>query len=94
MNKTLKKFTALILSLVLAVSVFAVGFTAFAEGDPAADTTVVATEQETEKHGDHATFFQLIIDFFKEIGSFIKYIFYDMWLGRPAPPAPTIPDRG
>lgn len=94
MNKTLKKLTALILSLILAVSVFAVGFTAFAEDGIAADTTVAAAEQETEKHGDHATFFQLFIDFFKEIGSFIKYIFYDMWLGRPAPPAPTIPDRG
>lgn len=93
MNKTLKKFTALILSLILAVSVFAVGFTAFAEGE-VADTTVAAAEQETEKHEDHTTFFQLFINFFKEIGSFIKYIFYDMWLGIPAPPAPTIPDRG
>ncbi len=94
MNKTLKKLTALILSLILAISVFAVGFTAFAEDGVAADAIVAAAEQETGKHEDHATFFQLFIDFFKEIGSFFKYIFYDMWLGIPAPPAPTIPDRG
>lgn len=93
MNKTIKKFTALVLSLILLMSVFAVGFSVFAE-DPVADTTVAAAEQETEKHEDHKTFFQLTIEFIKEIGSFFKYIFYDMWLGIPAPPAPTLPQRG
>lgn len=93
MNKTLKKFTAMILSLILLMSVFAVGFSVFAE-DPAAATTVTATEQEGEKHDEHVTFFQLMINFIKEIGSFFKYIFYDMWLGIPAPPAPTLPQRG
>lgn len=89
MNKTLKKLTALVLSLVLMMSVFAVGFSVFAE-DTAA-TTVAAAEQETEKHEDHRTFFQIIVDFWKEIGAFFKYIFYDMWLGIPAPPAPVLP---
>lgn len=92
MNKTFRKFTALVLSFILLISVFAVGFSAFATGDAVADTTVVATEQETEKHEDHATFFQLFITFCKEIGSFFKYIFYDMWLGIPAPPAPALPN--
>ncbi|MGN1194157.1 MAG: hypothetical protein ACI4SB_01595 [Acutalibacteraceae bacterium] len=94
MNKTIKKFTALVLSLILLMSVFAVGFSVFAEDPVIADTTVAATEQEGEQHQDHTTFFQLMIDFIKEIGSFFKYIFYDIWLGRPAPPAPTIPQRG
>ena len=90
MNKTLKKLTALVLSLVLMMSVFAVGFSVFAE-ETAAATTVAAAEQETEKHEDHRTFFQLIVDFWKEVGAFFKYIFYDMWLGIPAPPAPVLP---
>ena len=94
MNKTLKKLTALILSLILAISVFAVGFTAFAEDGVAAETTVAAAEQEPGKHENHATFFQIIVDFWKEVGAFLKYIFYDMWLGIPAPPAPTLPQRG
>lgn len=84
-----KKLIALLLSLMLILSTFAVGFGAFAADSNVA--VVDASEDESEE--THSTFFALFIEFVKEIGKFIKYIFYDLWLGDPAPDIPDAPTK-
>lgn len=83
-----KKFIALLLSLMLILSTFAVGFGAFA-----ADSNVAVVDADEEENETHQTFFSIFIEFFKEIGKFIKYIFYDLWLGNPAPDIPDAPTK-
>ena len=75
MKKNFKKFVALLLSVLMLMSVMAVG--ASAEG--AATDTVVEPEVET-----HRGFIDIFVDFFMEFIGFIKYIFYDVFRGEPA----------
>lgn len=91
MNKTLKKLIALMLVLVMALPVFSAAFAVFAEEAPAA-TTAVADDEEEKEHAD-TTFFEMFIDFFKSIWSFIKYVFYEVFLGKPAPKPPEAPTK-
>lgn len=88
MNKTLKKLIALMLVLVMSLPVFATAFAVFAEENAAVATTVAAEEEE--EHAD-TTFFEMIVDFFESIWSFLKYVFYEVFLGKPAPPIPDPP---
>lgn len=73
MKKNLKKFISVLLSLLMLMSVMSVG--AFAED-------VTAPEEAPEKEG-HRNMYQVMIDFFMEIVSFFKYIFYDVFRGEP-----------
>lgn len=91
MNKTLKKLIALMLVLVMALPVFATAFSVFAE-DAAVTTVAAVDEDEEEEHAD-TTFFEMFIDFFKSIWEYLKYIFYEVFLGRPAPDVPEAPTR-
>ncbi len=72
MKKNLKKFISVLLSLLMLMSVMSVG--AFAED---ATNTEPAPETET-----HRNFYQVMVDFFMEIVSFFKYIFYDVFRGE------------
>lgn len=80
MKKSIRKIIALALSIIMIMSVAAVGFSAFAE------------EPTTEHAEGHlkTSFFQLFIDFVKEVFSFLKYIFYDVFRGVQPEPAPTL----
>ncbi len=89
MNKTLRKIIAFALVLTLSVSMFGVVFSAFAADPTAAATTSVADDSEDEE--EHTTYLQMIADFFKSIYSFLKYIFYEIFLGKPAPDIPKPP---
>ena len=73
MKKNLKKFISILLSLLMLMSVMSVG--AFAE-----DAT--ATEPAPEENEQHRNMYQVIADFFLEIFSFFKYIFYDVFRGE------------
>lgn len=90
MNKTLKKLIALMLVLVMALPAFSAAFSVFAEEAPAA-TTVVADDEEDEHV--KTTFFEMFIDFFKSIWEYLKYIFYEVFLGKPAPKPPEAPTK-
>lgn len=76
MNKTIKKIISLVLCVLMLMSVAAVGFSAFA--------TDVTEPVDGGDHEEHRMFFQIILDFFIEIGNFFKYIFYDLLLGKAA----------
>ena len=90
MNKTLKKVVAYVLVLTLSFSMFGVLFGAFAEGTTAPEgTTVVADDDENNDKG--TTMIELFVKFCKSFWSFIKYIFYDVFLGKPAPEIPKPP---
>lgn len=89
MNKTLKKLIALMLVLVMSLPVFATAFAVFAE-EGAVVATTVAAEEEEEEHAD-TTFFEMIVNFFESIWSYLKYVFYEVFLGKPAPPIPDPP---
>lgn len=93
MNKTLRKIIAFVLVLTLSVSMFAVVFSAFAADTTAVATTAAAGEDDSDDDEGHTTYLQLIADFFKTIYSFFKYIFYEIFLGKPAPDIPK-PPRG
>ncbi len=69
MKKTFKKIVSLVLALVMIMSIGVVGV-------GAADTDV---ESEKEEYGSFAAIF---IQFWIEVGEFLKYIFYDLWLGK------------
>lgn len=89
MKKTFRKIIALVLALTLSVSMFAVVFSAFAADD--ADTSAVTAPVDDSEEEEHTTYLQLITDFFKSIFAFLKYIFYDVYLGKPAPEIPNAP---
>lgn len=74
MKKNLKKFISILLSLLMLMSVMSVGV--FAED---ATTTTEAAPEENE---EHRNMYQVMIDFFMEIVSFFKYIFYDVFRGE------------
>lgn len=88
MKKTLRKIIAFVLVLTLSVSMFAVVFSAFAAD---ADTSAVTVPADDSEEEEHTTYLQLFIDFFKSIFAFFKYIFYDVYLGKPAPEIPNAP---
>ncbi len=73
MKKNFKKFIALLLSVLMLMSVMAVG--ASAED---------ATQAPAEGEEEHRTFAEIFIDFIMEIANFFKYIFYDVFRGEPA----------
>lgn len=71
MNKTLKKVIAILLSVMMILSVTSVSF---------------AAEESTEiDHGSTPTMFSMIISFFQEFISLIRYVFYGVWIGEPGP---------
>lgn len=73
MKKNLKKFIALLLSVLMLMSVMAVG--------ASAEDAAVDVQPEVEQHRG---FIDIFIDFFMEFIGFIKYIFYDVFRGEPA----------
>ncbi len=73
MKKNFKKFISLLLSVLMLMSVMAVG--ASAEDVTEAPETEVAT---------HRGFIEIFIDFFTEFIDFIVYIFYGVFRGEPA----------
>lgn len=86
MNKTLRKIIAFVLVLALSASVFAVSFSVFAtEG-----TTASVDDSGDEDHEPMA-FTRMFVDFVKSIYQFFKYIFYEIFLGIPAPDIPEPP---
>ncbi len=92
MNKTLKKLIAFVLVFALSLSVFAGVFAVFAEDATVAEGTTVVEEIEEEEYST-TTFFDLFVRFWKSIGDFLKYIFYDVFLGKPAPEIPPVPNN-
>lgn len=71
MKKSFKKFIALLLSVLMLMSVMAVG----ASAEDAAETPAEGEEQ-------HRTITQVLIDIFMEIFGLFKYIFYDVFRGE------------
>ena len=86
MNKTLKKIIALVLVLTLSVSMFAVSFSVFAT-----EGTTVAADAGDEEERHNTSMIELFVKFLKSVGDFFKYIFYDLFLGKPAPDIPKPP---
>ncbi len=72
MKKNFKKFIALLLSVLMLMSVMAVGASA-------EDITDAPAEGEGESHRG---FIGIFIDMFVEFFQFIKYIFYDVFRGE------------
>lgn len=70
MKKTFKKIISLVLVLVMLMSVGVMGVAA-------EDSTA------TDSSDDHGSFFSLFVRFAMEIFNFFKYIFHDVWLGKP-----------
>lgn len=73
MKKNFKRFISLLLSVLMLMSVMAVG----ASAEDAAETLAPETEE------DHPYLFEVFIDFCIEIFEFFKYIFYDVFRGDP-----------
>lgn len=71
MKKNFKKFIALLLSVLMLMSVMAVG--------ASAEDITEAPEVEGEAHRG---FIDIFIDMFVEFFQFIKYIFYDVFRGE------------
>jgi len=74
MKKNLKKFVALLLSVLMLMSFMAVG----------ASAEDVTEAPEAEGEHTHRNFYEVIIDFFVEFYGLLKYIFYDVFRGVPA----------
>lgn len=94
MNKTLKKIVALMLSLIMILSVSAVCFSVFAEDGAVVENTEDTAAPAESEHPAHTTFLQLFVDFFKEVFNFFKYIYYDVFLGKPVPEVPPMVQEG
>lgn len=92
MNKTFKKLIALMLVLLMSLPLFTAAFAVFAEETPAVTTAAAADDEEEDEHVK-TTFFEMFIDFFKSIWEYLKYIFYDVFLGKPAPKPPEAPTK-
>ncbi len=71
MKKTFKKVISLVLVLVMLMSVGVVGASA-------ADSTT--EEPAPENHG---SFISIFFGFIMEFYGLLKYIFHDVWLGKP-----------
>ena len=80
MNQKFKRIVALVLSLIMILSVAAVAVNVFA-----------ADANDVEEPHEHKTFFQIFSEFFNEVINFFKYIFHDVFLGKPAPDIPPAP---
>lgn len=74
MKKNFKRFISLLLSVLMLMSVMAVG--------ASAEDTTQATAPEAGEE-EHRYFFEIFIDFWVEIFEFFKYIFYDVFRGDP-----------
>lgn len=92
MNKTFKKLIALMLVLLMSLPLFTAAFAVFAEEAPAVTTAADADDEEEDEHVK-TTFFEMFIDFFKSIWEYLKYVFYDVFLGKPAPKPPEAPTK-
>lgn len=86
MNKTLKKLISIVLVLTLSLTAFGGVFSAFAEG-----TTAASVSDDSEEEYSKTTFLELFVRFWKSIGDFFKYVFYELLLGKPAPDIPEKP---
>lgn len=71
MKKTFKKIISLVLVLVMLMSVGAMAASA-------EDSTA-----ETDNIEEHGSFISIFVRFALEIFNFFKYIFHDLWLGKP-----------
>ena len=64
----------------------------FADFFQAALQAAAADDEEEDEHVK-TTFFEMFIDFFKSIWEYLKYVFYDVFLGKPAPKPPEAPTK-
>ena len=81
MNKTLKRIVALVLAVVISLSCLAV-----------IGLAAVTDEDGQTVYDESKRFWKLWVDGFKSLWDFIRYIFYDVFLGRDSgaiPEAPT-----
>ena len=92
MNKTFKKLIALMLVLLMSLPLFTAAFAVFAEEAPAVTTAAAADDEEEDEHVK-TTFFEMFIYFCKSIWEYLKYVFYDVFLGKPAPKPPEAPTK-
>ncbi|MEE1321013.1 MAG: hypothetical protein UHM85_05705 [Acutalibacteraceae bacterium] len=92
MNKTLKKIIAIVLTAIMLMSV-AVVASAESYVDPDSgiivedvETTAPEAEEDNSVHhgGEYDNLFEIIAQFWVEVFNFFKYIFYDVFLGKPA----------
>ena len=82
MNKTFKRILSLVLAVVLALSCLAVIGLA------------VEGEEETEKVYDESKrFWKLWVEGFKSLWDMIRYVFYDVLLGRDSGAIPDPPTK-
>lgn len=69
MKKTFKKIISLVLVLVMLMTVCAIA--------------VAAGDVTTEAPAEHGSFISIFARFALEVFNFFKYIFHDLWLGKP-----------
>lgn len=79
----MKKIISLILALVMIMSVAVVGFSAMAADDEDVAVVEVTEENTTEEVvEEHRNFYQIIWDMMLEFYGLLKYVFYDVFLGK------------
>ena len=79
----MKKIISLILALVMIMSVAVVGFSAMAADDENVAVVEVTEENTTEEEvEEHRNFYQIIWGMMLEFYGLLKYIFYDVFLGK------------